>query len=367
MDNLYTKSRNKMHTFSRSPLAEGQLNYDQANARSGHTIYFNEIRSNEIPVIETFEDREKFLIKDDNDHLIVGGEKGYQYNKVLKFIECAKLEKLANSNGESYNVIDEERNPIKNWIDPSDKPIIKEGLITLSNGYEISLIINGKKISRNYGWEFDSFSGIVHFSSEFKPGTEKWIETFGTNEPPCIQGFIYIGNFIDKNLNNLQKQINDNVLSINDVNDSSIAIQPIKFNTDIMIKMGDPTPVEFSSIYKENCDYIQTLYFDVPGYCFDVSLLFNNQAQENIKVNMYYAEPNTVIDNDDPCQIRPGFTRITIDLLWDIIASRPIVGYGKDNENMCGKFNFIAKTLVQKNGNFIISRDVIDYTLCGHN
>ena len=59
----YLNIRSTMHTFSRAPLAEGQKNYDQSTARTGHNIYASDIRAEEIPLIYSLQERDsKYLV-----------------------------------------------------------------------------------------------------------------------------------------------------------------------------------------------------------------------------------------------------------------------------------------------------------------
>ena len=73
----FNQIRNTMHTYSRAPIAEGQEFIDQAVARAGHHINFNEVRAEDFPMITSIEERDQyFLIKNINGIRIVGGQYG---------------------------------------------------------------------------------------------------------------------------------------------------------------------------------------------------------------------------------------------------------------------------------------------------
>ena len=137
----FSKIRSLMHTYSRSTIAEGQEFIDQATARSGHRVNINEVRSDIYPMISSIDERDNFLIENDEGVRVVGGKVGDQFIGVIQFLDKVKLQEIPNTNGESYRVIDKEGNILQNFIDPADKPIND---VKLSDGYEIRL--SGYKI-----------------------------------------------------------------------------------------------------------------------------------------------------------------------------------------------------------------------------
>ena len=59
---VYSKAIVNGHTYSRQPVAAGQLFLDQMTARSGHYINQHEIRGEKIPQIFSLEERDsKYL------------------------------------------------------------------------------------------------------------------------------------------------------------------------------------------------------------------------------------------------------------------------------------------------------------------
>ena len=235
IDKLYNFAQIKGHVYSRQPLAAGQKFLDQMTVKSGHHVNESEVRGEIIPDIISLADRdEKFLIINEFGKRVTGGPVGSRYTKVIEFIDKASLVEIPNSNGESYQVIDKNGNPISNFIDPSDKPITNT---KLSDGYQIQLFAEDgtTPISINFGWTINTLNGIVHFSSEYKPGSTKW-ENLGFGMP-VIEGFIYIGKSTTDNIESILSGLSFTQRSLENVINDSIAIQPFKFSTEQMVKI----------------------------------------------------------------------------------------------------------------------------------
>ena len=346
----FSKVRSLMHTYSRSIIAEGQEFIDQAVARSGHRVNINEVRSEEYPIISSIEERNSYFLTTDHKGVrIVGGKAGSQFQKVIQFLDKVELQEIPNTNGESYRIIDEKGNTIQNFIDPSDKPVNE---VKLSDGYEIRLFAGDKTtlISRNYGWDFDSFNGILHFDSNFKPGTTEWVEKgFGK---PLLEGFIYIGKTTYDELQEIRKDSNYTNNELEKAINNSLAIQPFKFSSRRMYKVDDPYRNEINHLNGNDVEYSQCLSFIVPGYVFELTSLDNDQT--------FITELRHLPNGD---------TQIFLDLPWNLQYDQPILYYnwssgieGLGNKiPVLGHYHFIATTFVKANGKKISIKNLIDY------
>lgn len=337
------------HTYSRQPLAAGQKYLDQMTSRSGHHINENEVRGEIIPEIISIAERdEKFLITNGFGTKIVGGPIGSKYTNIIQFVDGASLKEIPNTNGESFQVVDRNENPLTNFIDPSDKPITTT---KLSDGYTIRLFNEDKTtpISINFGWSFNTLNGIVHFAPEFKPGSENWINAgFGT---PILEGFIYIGKYTSDNLNKVSTDIKTTQDNLEEAINNSIAIQPFKFSSNQMEKIGEPYTKIIAPVPGRNYGHYQRLTFVVPGYCFEITAL---DRDETIITEMRHL-PN-------------GDTQIFLDLPWNLEYDQPIINWEYEDENhagrrfpVLGKYVFMATTFVKNNGMKIDVRNVIDF------
>ena len=352
MSKLYTETKIKLHPYSRSPLAEGQINFDQAGARSGHTVSFEDVRGEEIPIIENNEARKQALFIDNNGNKFVKKE----FSSHIEFIENGLLSAIPGTNYESFYIFvnkNDREEIVKNWIDPSDKSI---NSYTLSDGYEIKLISesNNTEISRNYGWEFDSFNGILHFSPEFKPYnpdgsfTENWINA--GFDKPIIQGFIYIGQNIKEVMSRSFNEVNENISNLEnktfEIMNAALAIQPIKFSTCNMSSVDKPYQKE--SLTNDTCvKYYQKLCIDIPYYCFDLFLTANN---EKVLTEIHHLEN--------------GHSEIYLDVLWDCCYERPIVGHTLINNSqipLIGHIEFTAYAFAQNDGKPIKTLSTLCY------
>lgn len=346
----FSKIRSLMHTYSRSTIAEGQEFIDQATARSGHRVNINEVRSDIYPMISSIEERDTYFLTTNNEGVrVVGGKVGSQFAKVIQFLDKVKLQEIPNTNGESYRVIDKDGNTLQNFVDPADKPIND---VKLSDGYEIRLFANDGEtiIPRNYGWEFDSFNGILHFDSKFKPGSIDWNALkFGT---PLLEGFIYIGESTLDVVQNLKSENENNQKAIEKAVENAIAIQPFKFTTKEMYKVDEPYKAPYNHLEGDDQEYFQQLSFIVPGYCFELTSLDNDQT--------FITELR---------HLQNGDTQIFLDLPWNIDYDQPILYYewasgisGLGNKiPVIGKYKFIATTFVKSNGKKITVKELIDY------
>jgi hypothetical protein len=323
-----------MHTYSRAPIAEGQEFIDQAVARAGHHVNFHEVRYDKIPKISSIEERNKyFLVEiDDNGTLAVHPD----YQNVICFLHKVQIDVIENTNGESYRIVNEKGESFRNFIDPSDCTISG----TMSDGYEFRLFsANDDLISRNYGWDFDPFNGILHFDSNFKPGCKAWEEKgFGK---PTFEGFIYVGKYANQAANDVNKNIEESKADIRAVIENSIAIKPYQFSTAIMTLIDEPYLAQVPHKYDGIKEYFQRFTFIVPGYCFELTSLDHDQT---VLTEMRHL-PN-------------GDTQIFLDLPYDIKAKRTIVEYSCNPESngigyrvpILGHWHFIATCFIKANG-----------------
>ena len=349
----YMNIRSSMHTFSKAPLAEGQQNYDQATARSGHNTYASDIRAQEIPAIANLAERDSKYLVTNNQVREVGGELGQAYVDVIKFIEAGTLQEIPNSNGEAYTVIDASSSPLTGWIDPSDKPLTQTAL---SDGYEIRLFSDGREVVRNYGWTFDAFNGILHFSKKFRPGSEDWLNA-GFTSTPTIQGFIYIGKTTSDFNSSLEESFNETKESVNTALGKTLAVAPFKFSDKLMQKLGAPYQVDYTAEEYDANTWFQTLSFIIPGFVFQLTALDTNE---------------TVIT--EMRHLKNGDTQILLDLPWDINYDQPIVRYAYDSGEpgigtkypVLGHYAFIAVAFVSSDGSKIPVNMMLDYDLQPH-
>ena len=344
--NKFYKIRNAFHTYSRAPLATGQKWLDQATAPAGHTVSYEKVRSEDIPIISTIADRDANFLELKAGKRVTGGTRGKNYVSIIKFIDKAHLQVIPNTNGEAYIVIDENSNPIKNFIDPTDKPINQ---YTLSEGYEVRLLANDGEtvISKNYKWTFDSFSGILHFDPEFKPDSTAW--AFGE---PVLEGFVYIGKTISSSLSEIKNTSNEIKDTMDEAIANAIAVQPFKFTSQQMTTVGEPYALEYSNENQNDLDFFQRLGFIIPGYVFEITSL---DRDETILTEMRH--------------LANGHTEVFLDLPWNKEYNCPIISYNYDSGQdgvgnripILGKYKFIATAFVMNNGDPINVKDVIDY------
>lgn len=343
-DKLYNSVRNIMHTYSHAPLADGQINYDQATARSGHTVYSRDIRANDIPAILSISDRDRFYLEETLNGIAVKQE----YSDVIKFVEEGLIRAIPHTNNEAFIVVDASNNPITGWIDPADKPVNQ---YTLANGYEIRLKAGDKYVSRNYGWSFDAFNGILKFSGKLKPGTPEWEREFGC-DGAIVEGFIYVGSTLQNDSNAIKEEIEQTKERFTSEFAGTLIIQPFRFDSSIMVKIGDPYPKKYTNVQPEKNVYFQTLSFVVPGFCFQISSLDDD---ETIITEMRHL-PN-------------GDTQIFIDVPWDLRYDRPIVRYMWNSTieevgvqyPVLGIYKFIASSFLRADGHNIPVTNIIDF------
>ena len=349
----YMNIRSTMHTFSRATLAEGQKNYDQATARAGHNVYASDVRAEEIPMIYSLQQRDESYLVTNNGKREVGGELGSAYVDIIRFVDNGNLQEIPNSNGEAYIVIDEASNPIVDWIEPSDKALTQTAL---ANGYEIRLFSGGKEVVKNYGWSFDAFNGILHFSKRFKPNSADWI-SLGFNSDIHIEGFVYIGKKNSEFNESLLNSFNETKESVTTALGSTLAVKPFKFSSRWMEKLGAPYQVEHTAKEYDANTWFQTVSFIIPGFVFQLTSLDTNE---------------TVIT--EMRHLKNGDTQIILDLPWDINYDKPIVRYTYDSGEpgigvkfpVLGQYSFIAIAFVTSAGDKIPVDWMLDYDLQPH-
>ena len=338
----FSQIRNAMHTFSRAPLAKGQKWLDQSTAPAGHNISFEKVRAEAIPAIASISERDANYLEMKDDVRVVGGSYGKNYANVIKFIDRFSIVEIPNTNGESYVIVDDANNYQTDFIDPADKPINQ---YTLSEGYELIMYSEaGIPISKNVGWTFDSFNGIIHFEGK-NPRSADW--EYGA---PTVEGFVYIGKKISSMLDNYEADLAAAKDTVKSVEDSALSIQPFKFSTTEMTMMGEPYPIENSNLPIP--DYFQCLSIIIPGFVFELVSLDDDE---------------TVIT--DMRHLPTGDTQIFLNLPWHIEARCPIMRYdytgGQDGIGsripVVGKYKFIAMAFVQKNGKKIPLKPLFDY------
>jgi len=345
---VYSKAIVNGHTYSRQPVAAGQLFLDQMTARSGHYINQHEIRGEKIPQIFSLEERDsKYLTTNAYGVKVVGNILGSNYTGVIQFVDKASLQEIPNTNGESYAVIDKNGAHLSGFIDPSDAPITNTAM---SDGYTIQLFAEDKTtpIPINYGWTFNCFNGIVHFAPEFKPGSVNWVNKgFGD---PVLEGFIYIGKTTTNNFTKVTNDIATTQTNLEDAIANSIAIQPYRFSTDQMDKIDSPYPKELTGLPGGKYEYYQRLSFLVPGYCFELTAL---DRDETVITEMRH--------------LASGDTQIFMDLPWNLEYDKPIIQWEYDSGDrsgvkypVLGKYSFIATTFVKNNGNKIAVKEIIN-------
>jgi len=343
----FAQIRNSMHTYSRAPLAKGQRWIDQCTAPAGHNVYFDRIRAEEIPEILTIEDRAAYLVNAGEKYVISANCPGNKdYTKVLKFIDHAKIAPILNTNNESYIVVDESNNPITGFIDPADKP---KNQYTLSEGYTVRLFAADgvTEITRNYGWTFDSFNGIITFKSDCYPGGPNWPVEFGE---PTIEGIVYIGKYVSDILDEYKNSIQEISEATQNSDDNSMIIKPFKFTTSNMTALGEPYAVDDQD--PNYINYYQLMSIVIPAYVFEVTML---DKDTTILTELRHL-PN-------------GYTQILIDIPWDVRYSRPIIRFDYEGGNsaigaripVIGAYKFMATSFMNKDGSTIMVASVKDY------
>lgn len=339
LNSRFSQVRNSMHTFSRAPLAKGQKWLDQATSPAGHNVSYEKVRAEEIPTIATLADRDANFLVVKNGKRIVGGSRGGEFADRIRFLDKFSLKEIPNTNGESYVIVDENENHQTNFIDPSDKPI---GQYALSEGYELVMLAEDgvTKISRNIGWDFDSFNGIIHFSGK-NPSSEDW--EFGQ---PTVEGFIYTGKMMSDKLNAYNEKFDTLSSKINDITAAAIAIQPFKFSTQEMTTVGEPYVIEGSD------EHFQRLSIVIPGYVFD---LISLDKDDTVMTEMRH--------------LANGDTQVLLDFPWSVEYECPIMSYtyegGIDGVGpktpVVGKYKFTAIAFVMSDGSRIQMKPTMDY------
>lgn len=376
-NSFFEKYKTILHGYSRSPYMEGQQFYDQAGARAGHYVNQYEVRAEKIPEIADINTRDSLFLTENGGRRTVGNECGRQYTRIIKFLDKLPLTEIPDTNGEAWVVLDENNNVYKNFICPTDAQINE---IQPSKGYEVQLFANDGQtlIPFNYGWSFDTFNGILHFDSKFNPHSSDW--TFGT---PRIEAFIYIGKYASDEISSLDENIHETLTYSKTVDDSSISIQPYKFSTDEMTKIGEPYIKEYTGLRKTVPVYYQKLSFIVKGYCFEISSIDSQGHSETIITEMSHITSNNCkacsnklnhensslgLNENEDLSCHCGDTEIFIDVPWDLDHMQPIVYYSfnepvasLNNAPTLGKYFFIAASFIRNDGDRINVKNMIDY------
>lgn len=339
----FTNIRNRMHTFSRAPLATGQEWIDQATAPAGHNTSIEKVRADEIPAISSLAERDEMYLVQQNGKRVVGGYLGRDVTNVLKFLDRVDIQEIPNTNGESWLIVDSDGTPYKDFVDPADKPISQ---IALSDGYEVLMFSEDghTKISRNCGWSFDSFNGIIHFDPKFNPKTSNW--QFGN---PKIEGFVYIGKYVGTLLSEMQMHLDAIAGYVDAMANNHIAIQPFKFTTQEMTVVGTPYEMKYGG---DQIVLFQRLAIIIPGYVFEVTSLDNDE---------------TILT--DLRHLKNGNTEVFIDVLWHEEYACPIIDYQYDSGEsgvgnkipVIGKCKYVASALMTSNGQKIDVKPTVDY------
>lgn len=339
----FSQTRNSMHTFSRAPLAKGQKWLDQATAPAGHNLSFENVRANFIPIISSIAERDAYFLMVKNNKRIVGGERGNEFTNVIRFLDRYKIKEIPNTNSESYVIVDENDNYMTDFIDPADRPIAQ---YSLSEGYELLMFsADGERISRNVGWTFDSFNGIIHFENK-NPKSPDW--EYGE---VTVEGFIYIGEKISNIMNSLDQNVENAMQEMKAAENAAISIQPYRFSTSEMTRIGNPYPLANS--HWPDLDYFQCLSIVIPGYVFELTSL---DKDETILTEMRH--------------LPTGDTQIFLNIPWHVEYNQPIMSYSYDSGQdgignripLLGRYRFSAVSFKAKDGSNIPLKPVIDLT-----
>ncbi len=292
-----------MHKFSRTTTANGQVFTDQATAKSGHNVSYVEVRADDVPICRDINARNIQLLTTNTDGQRIVKE---QYSSILKFWDKAPLTVYDNTNNEAWCLLDNTGIPISNFIDPTDELI--DGRY-LSNGYLAVLYDeNGNKISPNYGWTFESYSGLVKFQKGKTPVDMGW-------GIPKIEVFSYIGKNTKEYFKNIDFLISSYYNLLIQLENSQIAVQPYQYSTNKMELSGEPFvfPGAFNRFGKPM--WAQTYQITIPGYVFETTAVDSN---ETIIVDYNHTED--------------GDSIVKIDVEIDPVTGLPIQGYNETTD-----------------------------------
>jgi len=312
----FLKSKAILHSYSHSPYIEGQEFTNQAGAKAGHHINNSDIRGEEIPKISTINERNNFYLfqPDGEPGHQVGGELGVGVSSVIKFLDKynSTLREIPNTNGEAFEIVDISGNLYQNFICPTDAQISST---IPSLGYEFLLYSeDGTEISKNYGWDFDYFNGILHFNPNFKPSSENW--NFGALSNLSIEAFIYIGKTAEARLKACET--------------NDISIQPIRFNSIDMIK-------DISTFENKNGQSYVKCSINILGFVFHLT---STDLNESIIGDMNHItnEGTTTISFNFPCDDSGNLLNVYTFLAWTFVKTdgspiqvNPIINYNNAN------------------------------------
>ena len=338
----FSQIRNSMHTYSRAPLAKGQKWLDQATAPAGHNVSAENVRSEEIPAIASVAERDMHFLELKGGARVVGGVKGKLWAHTIRFLDRLGIQEIPNTNGESWVVVDEAGNRMRDFIDPADRPLSQ---YALSEGYELLMYAeDGTMVSRNVGWNFDSFNGIIHFEGK-TPKSPDW--GFGK---VTVEGFVYIGKKVSNVMGSFEETFENVKGTVDEAVRGAIAIQPFKFTTTEMTVVGDPYPLEDS--HAPDVDYFQRLSILIPGFVFELTSL---DRDETVITEMRH--------------LANGDTQIFLNVPWHVQTGCPIMSYNYDSGQdgigcripVVGKYKFIAMAFTTNSGEKLPMRGLIDY------
>lgn len=323
------------HRFSRSLTAKGQEFIDQAPARTGHNISYTDVRAEIVPPILNISQRRRILENigtDYNPKFRVNSA----YKSMIKFYQKMSMTEIPNTNGESWRILDKDGIPAADFISPTD--VLVDGKY-LSDGYAITLYDEkGEKISQNYGWEFDYYSGILTFHTDATPLKMGW-------GIPKIDAFQYIGKHTIDYFEKLEELIKRNEELIQQIQDETIAVQRFKFSSKIMIpeknNEGEIVLLELPKAFGKDGRQLYTCNFTIKieGYVFETISLDLN---DTIIAEIHHDEETG--DSIIICQLIVDETTKTENTIL------PIIDWTEDNKAITGHVEFLATTFKRHDG-----------------
>jgi hypothetical protein len=184
--------RSYFHSFGRAFTAAGQNFLDQAPLKSAHTVTASDVRADAVPYIDAdFKLETAFNGVAAGTCILTGAEGSRtvipQLSGILKFYDGVALTEMANTNGETFQLIDGV--VIKGFMDPTDA-FDSTGKKT-ADGYTIK-VLNGSKtpIPMSKGWVVDPVNGAVTFEKGKTPANQN----FGNIK---IVAFAYVGKTLE--------------------------------------------------------------------------------------------------------------------------------------------------------------------------
>lgn len=155
------------------------------------------------------------------------------FDRVLKFWDAVQMVEFPYSNGETWFLMDAGE-AVSDFVDPADRIIDGN---KLSLGYT-ALVFGSRpdsdekvKISPNC-YEFESFSGVLQFKEGRKPADLGFDKVY-------LQAFSYVGMKIDSIIRRLEELTAMNVMLLQKVNTQLPVVQPYRFTTANMTRVGE--------------------------------------------------------------------------------------------------------------------------------